>query len=558
MKEPTVVRLRTLIGAVTCSLLALTGVGAVIVAGPERALASNLVEDTVVALTWTVLAVLWVIRGRPDAVIVLTIAAAWSIAAATGGMALLGAPFSIIMGWVCTWAWASAVGLSYTLGVLRATRWRSSFWLEVAAVLAVALMAVGFATLPTVMIEEGVEYPNPFELPVSPVLALVGVVLTMCVAFIAIASLALQLTSPARRRVALPVLVAAIIGIFGMGAGALANEWAHLVQILTLPLLPLAISMTATSATSRTLRSVGAQLDGAADPSSALNATLAEIALDLGLPGIAIEIDENVVASIGRPGSQRLPLIHLGRLEGYLLTPKLAEDAKAEIDTVVPSVAAVLSSARLVEEVRRSRAELAVAREEERRRVRRDLHDEVGPLLAAVIVQTDVASLTLDRSPERARESLTKAHTASSEAVLALRRIVRDLHPVAVDSLGLAGALDELAFRLSGQTSVTTTATIMPALPAAIEVALYRIAAEAAGNAVRHSGASSVSIQLLTDEDALLLTVIDDGNGFNPDTVPAGVGLTSMRERAAELDGDLSITSTTGGTTIRARIPISR
>lgn len=555
MNQPAISRIRTLIGATACSLLVLSGAGAVVVVGPERALASNLVEDTVTALAWTLLAVVLAIRGRPAAV-VLTIAAAWSIAAAAGGLALLGAPFSVIAGWACTWAWGSAVGLSYTVGVLRATRWRSSFRLEATALLSVASMAIGFATLPTVTFEEGVDYPNPFELPASPILSVVGVVLTGCIAFAAIAFLALQLTSPARRRLGLPVLVAAIAGIAGIGVGALANDWSPLVQVLTLPLLPLAISMTAAGTTSRTLRAVGAQLDGAADPSSALGATLAEISGDLGLPGMAIEVGENVVASVGQPGTQRLPLVHLGRLEGVLLTPKLAEDAEAEVNTVAPSIAAVLSSARLVEEVRRSRAELAVAREDERRRMRRDLHDEVGPLLAAVIAQTDVASLTFDRSPERARGSLEKARTASGEALLALRRIVRALHPVAVDNLGLAGALDELAFCLSGQTSVTATARMLPALPAAVEVALYRIAAEAAGNAVRHAGASTVDIKLMAAEAALLLEVVDDGNGFDPDLIITGVGLASMRHRAAELDGKLSITTSTAGTTIRASIPV--
>ena len=347
-----------------------------------------------------------------------------------------GGPLSVTAGWVCTWAWGSAVGLSYTLGVLRAARWRTSSRLRLAAVLSTAVMALGFATLPTVTVEEGVEYPNPLELPFSPALSLTGVLLTACTAFAAAAFLALQLTSPARRRQALPVLIAAVAGLAGIAVGAAANEWSPVIQVLTLPLLPIALSLTSVGTGSRTLRSVGPQLDGAADPSSALNTTLAEVARDLGLSGLAIKVGENVVASDGDPGHHRVPLVHLGRLEGFLLTPKLAGDAAEEIDAVSPSIAAVLSSARLAADVRRSRAELAVAREEERRRVRRDLHDEVGPLLAAVMAQTDVAGLALDRSPERARESLDKARTAGSEAVTALRRISRDLHPVAVDTSG--------------------------------------------------------------------------------------------------------------------------
>lgn len=555
MNEPPVFRLRALAGAAACSVLVLTGAGAVAVIGPEQALATHLVEDTVAALAWTVLAAVWAVRGRP-AGMVLTIAASWSVAAATGGLALVGVPFSVMAGWVCTWAWGGAVGLSYTMGVLRAARWRSSSRLEAASFLSVSSMAIGFATLPTVTIQEGVEYPNPFKLPFSPVLSLLGTVLTVCTAFAAIAFLALQLTSPARRRLALPALVAAIAGIVGLGTGAAANEWSPLVQVLALPLLPLAIAVSTLDMTSRSLRSAGAQLDGAADPSNALKATLAGITLDLGLPGIAIEVDNDVVASIGQPGSERLPLVSLGRVEGFLLTPKLTEDAEAEINTVAPSIAAVLSSARLVEDVRRSRAELTVARAEDRRRVRRDLHDEVGPLLAAVIAQTEVAGMRIDRSPERARESLEKARTAGGEAVVALRRIARDLHPASVDTLGLSGALNELAVRLSGRTTVSVTAVKLPSLPAAVEVALYRIAAEAAGNAVQHAGASAVGIQVAAGQDAVILAVSDDGSGFDPEAVSSGMGLTSMRHRAAELDGGLSITSSTTGTTVRARIPV--
>ncbi|MBO0909676.1 sensor histidine kinase [Arthrobacter sunyaminii] len=555
MNQPTARRLRALTGPTVCILLTVGAAGAVVVVGPERALTSNLVQDTVAALSWTVLAAIWTVRGRPAGA-VLTIAAAWSVAAATGGLAVAGSPLSVTAGWICTWAWGSAVGLSYTLGVLRAARWRSSSRLKLAAVLSTAVMALGFATLPTVTVEEGVEYPNPLELPFSPALSLTGVLLTACTAFAAAAFLALQLTSPARRRQALPVLIAAIAGLAGIAVGAAANEWSPLIQVLTLPLLPIALSLTTIGTGSRTLRSVGPQLDGAADPSSALNTTLAEVARDLGVSGLAIKVGENVVASVGDPGHHRVTLLHLGRLEGFLFTPKLAGDAAEEIDAVSPSIAAVLSSARLAADVRRSRAELAVAREEERRRVRRDLHDEVGPLLAAVIAQTDVAGLALDRSPEHARESLDKARTAGSEAVTALRRISRDLHPVAVDTLGLAGALNELAFRLSGLTSVRVTAMAAASLPAAVEVAVYRLAAEAAGNAVRHAGASAVDIRLTVDRDALHLDVVDDGTGFDPTQPSAGVGLASMHQRVAELNGELSITSSSAGTAVRARIPV--
>lgn len=556
MNNSIALRRLSLIVTAACALLGLAALALVIVVGPERALISHLVEDTAVALAWVTLAAVCVVRARRTAV-VLVIAAAWSVSAAAGGFALLSEPpQALAAAWISVWTWAIGVGLAYTLGVLTVARWYSPRVLAWAALLSTVLMAFAFGTLPTVTIEDRISYPNPIAIPASQVLALVGVVSTVVTAFAAIATLALQATSPARRRVVLPVLVAAIVGLVAIGAGAAANEWAPLVQALTVPLLPLSIAATVLGTTRQSLRSVSAQLDGAADPSSALKATLTEINHDLGLAGLAIEVDGETVVAVGRPGEDRVPLLHLARLEGELLTRRPDEDATIEVDRVSPSIAAVLASVRLVDEVHRSRAELAMAREEERRRVRRDLHDEVGPLLSAVIMQTDAAALALDRSPDRSRQSLAKVRAASGDAVVALRRIVRDLHPVAVDNLGLAGAIEELAVRLSGPATVSVTSTAMPSLGAAVEVALYRIAAEAAGNAVRHAAASEIRLVLTAVDGMVVMTVTDDGGGFGPDTAVAGIGLASMRNRAAELSGTLSISSSEAGSTIRVELPI--
>ncbi|MFE1644450.1 sensor histidine kinase [Microbacterium sp. P01] len=550
-------RSRALICAVACGLLAAAGMCAIVAAGPDRALASHLIEDTVVALAWAALATLCAVRGRPAAV-VLTIAVAWGVSAATNGWALLGVPSSVASAWVSTCAWAIAVGLSYTVGVLHVLPRRSPRAFRGAAVFSVALMTSGFATLPAVTIEDGVAFPNPLALPFSDILAAGGVLATVVTAFAAGAVLAMQATSPSRRRRLIPVVAAAITGMVGLGVGGLANEWAPLVQVLTVPLLPVAIAVSSSPLIPRALRAVSAQLDGAADPLSALAATLTQISRDVGLAGLAIEVDDVVVASVGPVGPEKLLLMHMGRLEGHLRTPRLADDELIEVSSVTASIAAVLCSARLVEEVRRSRAELTVARAEERRKLRRDLHDEVGPLLAAVLTHADVAELALDRSPERTRDSLTKARAAGVDAVVALRRVVRDLGPAAVDDLGLRGALEELAFHLSGgSTAVSATAAAVPAMPAAVEIALYRIAAEAATNALRHASPSVVGIRLCAADGGVLLTVADDGRGFDRSVVDAGVGLASMQNRAAELDGELIISTGATGTTVSARIPVS-
>ncbi|PZU39349.1 MAG: hypothetical protein DI573_07330 [Microbacterium sp.] len=542
-------------GAAGCALLASSAVSVMVAVGPERALISHLVEGTVVALAWVALVVVCVFRQR-RAGVPLGMAAAWSVSAASGGWALLGWPFAIAGAWVSVTTWAIGVGVSYTLGVLEAARWSTPRVLSVLATASALTMAFAFATLPTITVEQGDARPNPLALPLSPSLSAIGIAATAAVSFAAIATLVLGATSPARRRSTWPVVTAAILGLAGIAAGAVANQWAPLVQSLTVPLLPLAIAVTVWGSMSPGIRTANAKLDGAADPASALTATLTEIRHDLGLAGLAIEIADDVVVRVGETGEHRIPLVHLGRIEGHLIAPPLDEDAAIEVKRVGPSIAAVLASARLIEEVRRSRAELAVAREEERRRVRRDLHDEVGPLLSAVVVQSDVASLALERDPERSRRSIAGVRAAAGGAVVALRRIVRDLHPVAVDALGLVGALEELAARLSGTTSVRVSVTPLPPLPAAVEVALYRIAAEATGNAVRHAAPATVHIDLSVKRAVITLTVSDDGTGFEPDRVTPGVGLESVRQRAAELNGTLSIHSDGAGTDVRADIPL--
>jgi signal transduction histidine kinase len=135
-----------------------------------------------------------------------------------------------------------------------------------------------------------------------------------------------------------------------------------------------------------------------------------------------------------------------------------------------------------------------------------------------------------------------------------VRRLVYALRPPALDQLGLEGALRELANRLPMPVSVEVDGS-MPDLPAAVEVAAYRIASEAMTNAARHADASSVSVRLLVDGD-LLVDIADDGCGI-PDPVPAGVGVTSMHERANELGGAVTIhRPADGGTRLVARLPL--
>jgi signal transduction histidine kinase len=143
--------------------------------------------------------------------------------------------------------------------------------------------------------------------------------------------------------------------------------------------------------------------------------------------------------------------------------------------------------------------------------------------------------------------------------MLDVRRVVEGLRPPALDELGLAGALQQAVSRLTAATAtqVAVDIDVPERLPAALEVAAYRIVTEAVTNVVRHSGASRCEVAVSTSAAALVVDVTDDGTGLRTETRTHGHGLTTMRERAEELGGMLIVTS--GGTTrVRAEIPLAQ
>jgi signal transduction histidine kinase len=275
------------------------------------------------------------------------------------------------------------------------------------------------------------------------------------------------------------------------------------------------------------------------------------------------------LASAGQPAGPAtdVELHHGGELVGVLtVTPRAGEqllDARdgellaALADAAAPALAAL----RLTEDLRRSREALVTAREEERRRLRRELHDGVGAALAGLRLQLDAAHELVD--DPRPRRILDAARAGASEAVGDVRRITEDLRPPALDELGLAGSLRALGDR-SRTPALDVRVRVpddVPALPAATEVACYRIAAEALANAVRHAGARTVEVRLDVDPDAVRLEVADDGHGVRPRAATrasaggSGLGLSSMRLRAEELGGRWSLDSSPDGTRVRVEVP---
>jgi signal transduction histidine kinase len=193
------------------------------------------------------------------------------------------------------------------------------------------------------------------------------------------------------------------------------------------------------------------------------------------------------------------------------------------------------------------------AREEERRRLHRDLHDGLGPALTGAGFKADAAHNLVAGEPERAGTLLAELRRDIREAIDDVRRLVYGLRPPALDELGLAGALRRHGEALPLAVTVDAPATL-PALPAAVEVAVYRIATEALTNAARHAQAGAAYVELAVDS-AVRLSIVDDGTPDGPWT--PGVGLASIRERAAELGGTCTAGPTAAGGRVVAVLPLA-
>ncbi len=235
---------------------------------------------------------------------------------------------------------------------------------------------------------------------------------------------------------------------------------------------------------------------------------------------------------------------------------RLLEDVGVQVGALVQAVLAN-------RELQLSRQHLVTAREEERRRLRRDLHDGLGPALATLAMRLESVSDLIGRDPAGAAELADALSEQARAEILEVRRLVDGLRPPALDQLGLVSALRQRAeeHRVPGAPGGRMTWTVeadddVEPLPAAVEVAAYRIALEAVTNALRHSGAERCTVTLRREDGTLLLQVRDTGRGLAADP-GAGVGLTSMTERAEELGGTCTVSSSEGGTLVDVRLPIS-
>ena len=314
---------------------------------------------------------------------------------------------------------------------------------------------------------------------------------------------------------------------------------------------------------------LAARLEESGEVRSQLPALASAVAAAFKLDFVGVEVFGHgggaVAATHGtRPAEVREVPIRYGEEEvGRLELPARGvrsmlsrRDQELLLDVVRQAAMAVRSS-RLAHDLQLSREQLVLAREEDRRRIRRDLHDGLGPVLGGVAMRLDAAGNALDADPDTARRLVAQSRQDITDALADVRRLVHGLRPPALDDLGLLAALHQQADRLASERlAVSVEADDLPPLPAAVEVAAYRIASEALTNTVRHAAARRAAVRLQGDAHALLVEVADDGRGIDA-TILAGVGLRSIRERAEELGGRTEITCpAAGGTTVRAWLPL--
>ena len=338
-------------------------------------------------------------------------------------------------------------------------------------------------------------------------------------------------------------------------------------------------------------------LETTPNPEDTLPALASQIGQALKIPYVEIRLEQDgekrLAAAYGRPQADLLsfPLAYQEEIIGSL---RVAHRARGEefsptdqrlIENIARQAGAAAKTVRLHMQLLRSRAQIVSEREEERRRIRRDLHDELGPVMASQALMLAAARQKIRTDPPGAEDLVEQVAQRSQETVKEIRRLVHGLRPPALDQLGLVESLRDFARNfnpLSGPDSSQDSSTGglmenglvveisappggLPELPAAVEVNAYRIALEGISNAARHAQAKRCGVKFQVEPGSalgvnpagLVVQIGDDGVG-PPKLYREGVGLRSMRERAEEIGGRLTVESSQpGGTRITAWLPLS-
>jgi len=318
------------------------------------------------------------------------------------------------------------------------------------------------------------------------------------------------------------------------------------------------------------LTKLGERLEASVAPESILPTIIESISQALRLPYVAIMLKEGtefvLAAEYGQKSAsdlnyELLPLNYQSEPIGQILVSRrvgedsFTPDEKTLLQNIARQVSIAAYAVQVTRDLQRSRERLVTAREEERRRLRRDLHDGLGPTLASLTLKLDAARNQLKQNPDETDLLLIELKSQTQSAIEDIRHLVYNLRPPALDELGLLSAIQEYAtnhLRPGLMVRVERNGEI-PKLPAAVEVAAYRIVCEALTNVSKHSQATECDVRLAFN-GVVQLDVQDNGFGL-PEGTHAGVGMFSMRERAAELGGTFAIQSLPSGTRVTAHLP---
>ena len=313
----------------------------------------------------------------------------------------------------------------------------------------------------------------------------------------------------------------------------------------------------------RLVLGLGSKLGVDGDLDELFHTLARDLAHGLRLESVAVRADGIGDVRFGTPTSAptTVPLLHRGQTVGAVeVTAPAGETLGPRTERLIADFGAVAAAALVVRaqarEVEAARLRLTRARLEERKVIRREIHDGLGPSLAGLRLGLQGARNLLGRDDRAAAQILEQLQADLDQRVAEVRTLSHNLLPPVLDELGLAPALVELAARhTENGFRVTARADLPEGLPQPVAVAAYGIASEALVNAGRHSHATTCTVTVGVHDDTVVLEVADDGVGIAPDAV-SGVGTQAMRERAEELGGVLSVGPRPGGgTLVRAEIP---
>jgi signal transduction histidine kinase len=324
------------------------------------------------------------------------------------------------------------------------------------------------------------------------------------------------------------------------------------------------------------LSRLGKQMEVALPTDQVLPALVKTIAQTLKLPyvGITLKGGRDITFGQETDNSVAFPFIFQGETTGVLLASprnpgdKFTAGEMRLLQNLARQAGAAVRNAQLTADLQRSRQTLVTAREEERHRLRRDLHDGIGPTMAGLTLKLDAARDLVSSGLESGKKEeledavqlLTELKAQTQETVQNIRHIAHTLRPPSLDVLGLIPALQahfgQVGTPRNMNIQMTATPRDFPRLSAAVEVAAYHIVLEAVTNVIQHAQAEICQVSLVLDNDNLKMEIKDDGIGL-PKARVHGIGLDSMRERAEELGGRFELSSSPRGTHVCAEIPIA-